>query len=104
MNILEKKISIKSALIIIGVTFVTLVICVVLYILINYELTKHRDREEFSAAQARCQSSQVVVGWKDLYGGKMYYPLGNSMNTPTTDASYFCSNEDAEKAGYRQFP
>lgn len=62
---------------------------------------------EYKAAQQRCGSDEVVVGSTFVDGNGTsyeYYPLNGSHNTgPVIGGHYFCTNEEAESAGYTKY-
>ncbi len=61
---------------------------------------------DYYATQARCGGGhQVIVGRKGLLGLRDYYfPTGDPNNNgPSMHSRYFCSNKEAEDAGYQVY-
>ncbi len=61
---------------------------------------------DYYATQMRCTGDhQVVVGLRGFLNRRSYYfPVGDSHNQgPYVDGKYFCSNKEAEDAGYQVY-
>lgn len=61
---------------------------------------------EYIDARMRCGASSIVKGYETpLRHEKLYYPQGDGYNTghPGLWERYFCSNKEAEDAGYQVY-
>lgn len=94
-NVLKKRIVV--IIISIVVTVVVLIGAIYMYAV---------NLPEYLGVWTRCKSSSIVMGFSTpLRHEKRYYPKGDQGNEggPGVGLTYFCSNKEAEDAGYQVY-
>ena len=98
---LNRNIPTKKLLIGIGITLV--ILGIVITFAVKWGIDSSMNMSEYRAAQERCDTDRITVGMMSLGGGdnKIYYPAEQNVG-PRLSAHYFCSDKEAEAAGYRR--
>ncbi len=98
-KLLKKKIPTKPLVFTIGMIILVLIIGIV-YWFNNYAF----GIDEFHAAQKRCASEKLAVGYKESFQSDrlVYRSVSDPENTGHVSfgGEYFCTDEEAEAAGY----
>ena len=87
---------------------ITISISVVVFIAVAYgTLYVYSVRLiDYYGTKVRCGNGhQVIVGMKGMFGLRdFYFPVGDDHNAgPSVGGKYFCSNKEAEDAGYQVY-
>lgn len=97
-TILTKKISIKYLLVTLAVLAISILS------LIYWGINNSINMDEYKAIKKRCGSGGVVAGYTyvDGNGFHYYYESKDSSKSqgPVESGHYFCTDEEAEAAGY----
>lgn len=93
----------QKVLLIIGSIVVVLVVGVIIGLNILNRLA--HNIPEYDAAVSRCGADNVIVGLVSFNKvDKFYFPHGDEANgNPYAGGHYFCSNQEAEDAGYEKY-
>lgn len=101
---LNRNIPTKKLLIGIGVALVVVTIAAVF--VIRWGMDNSVNMDEFRAAEERC-GGNIVSGYTYVDGNGeslVYYPMNDTRSgKPVMGGKYFCSDEEAEAAGYEKY-